>query len=63
MSIRIFRHYVQLPIILLMLLEAGIAVLALYATAGTAMQMRHAIPSWVGYTLFASVLVLSSAAT
>jgi hypothetical protein len=29
MSIRIFRHYVQLPVVLLILIEAGLAVIAL----------------------------------
>ena len=62
MSIRIFKHHVQLPVLLLLLLEAAVAVLALYFIAGSGGSLSAAMPAWVCYGLFAGVLAVSSAA-
>ena len=62
MSIRIFTHHVQLPVLLLLLLEAAVAVLALYFIVGNGDGLSAAMPAWACYGLFAGVLAVSSAA-
>jgi len=61
MSIRIFRHYVQLPIILLMLLEVGMALAAFHFFSG-AMAVGIPADDWVRSTVFAGVLTVSASA-
>jgi sugar transferase (PEP-CTERM system associated) len=58
MSIKIFRHNVHLPIVFLMLLEAGMAVLALQLIAALLSGGARS-PDWEEYTLFAGILGLS----
>ncbi len=64
MSIRIFRHYVQLPMLLLMLLELGVAVAALWLAADHVREhnLHRLFPDWTLYVLFAGLMLVSSAA-
>lgn len=63
MTVRIFRHYVQLPIFLLMIIEAMIAIGALYlARLALETGADHATPHWVEMVVFAGTLVLCFAA-
>jgi len=64
MSIRILRHHVQLPILVLLLMEAAFAALALYLVAsgwGTR-PAAQSLPHWTTALLFALAVVLASAA-
>ena len=62
MSIRILRHHVQLPILVLLLLEAALAIVALYlvATRWGSMPADQALPHWTTAVLFAITVVLAS---
>ncbi|MGQ0428428.1 MAG: TIGR03013 family XrtA/PEP-CTERM system glycosyltransferase [Gammaproteobacteria bacterium] len=66
MSIRIFRHYVQLPVVLLILLEAVLAVLALQiahglvAPSGLTGALWKVLPGEL--TLFAGLVTVAQAA-
>ena len=64
MSIRILRHHVQLPILVLLLLEAAFAVIALYlvATHWGSLPADQALPHWTTALLFAVAIVLASGA-
>lgn len=63
MSVRIFRHYVQLPIALLMLLEAAVAFLTL-AVARSVLEpgANVDLPHWFESLLYACTLLLCFAA-
>jgi sugar transferase (PEP-CTERM system associated) len=63
MSIRILRHHVQLPILVLLLLEAAFAVIALslVGSRGGQVPLSAALPHWTTGVLFATVVVLASA--
>jgi hypothetical protein len=66
MSIRIFRHYIQLPVVLLILLEATLAVIALQA-AGHWLLPSVTGKAWPAVSVeellvFAGMLVLAQAA-
>jgi sugar transferase (PEP-CTERM system associated) len=66
MSIRIFRHYIQLPVVLLILLEAALAVIALQA-AGNWLLPWVTGAAWPPVSVeellvFAGMLVLAQAA-
>ena len=62
MSIRILRHHVQLPILVLLLLETALAIVALYlvATRWGSMPADQALPHWTTAVLFAIAVVLAS---
>jgi sugar transferase (PEP-CTERM system associated) len=61
MSIRIFKHYVQLQIVFLLLLEAGMAVIALrMVVASGAAEIPP--PTWADKLIFAGMLTLCAAA-
>ncbi len=66
MSIRIFRHYVQLPIVLLMLLEAAVATLALQFVRGFNLPFTFFEPVTpvpiVDFVVFAGLMTLTQAA-
>lgn len=64
MSIRILRHHVQLPILVLLMLEAAFAVVALYlvATRWGTLPADQALPHWTTALLFALVVVLAAGA-
>lgn len=64
MSIRILRHHVQLPILVLLLLEAALAVVALYlvATRWGSLPAGQALPHWTTALLFAIAVVLAAGA-
>jgi sugar transferase (PEP-CTERM system associated) len=64
MSIRILRHHVQLPILVLLLLEAAFAVTALYlvATRWGELPAAGALPHWTTALLFALAVVLAAGA-
>lgn len=66
MSIRIFRHYIQLPVVLLILLEAALAAFALHAAGGWVLPWvtGEASPalSVEELLLFAAMLMLAQAA-
>jgi sugar transferase (PEP-CTERM system associated) len=64
MSIRILRHHVQLPILVLLLLEAAFAVAALYlvATHWGSLPLADALPHWTTALLFALAFVLAAGA-
>ena len=62
MSIRIFTHHVQLPVLLLLLLETAVAALALHFIVGNSGGLSAPVPAWAIYGLFAGVLAVSSAA-
>lgn len=64
MSIRILRHHVQLPILVLLLLEAAFAVIALYlvATHWGERPAAGALPHWTTALLFALAVVLAAGA-
>ena len=61
MSIRIFRHYVQLPMILLMLLEVGMA-LAAFRFFSDALAAGTTADEWTRSAVFAGVLTVSASA-
>ena len=61
MSIRIFRHYVQLPIILLMLLEVGMA-LAAFQFFSSPLVAGATADNWMHSAVFAGVLTVSASA-
>ena len=64
MSIRILRHHVQLPILVLLQLELALAVIALYlvATRWGSLPADQALPHWTTALLFAVTVVLASGA-
>lgn len=64
MSIRILRHHVQLPILVLLLLEAAFAVIALYlvTTRWGEASIERDLPHWMASLLFATAIVLASGA-
>ena len=64
MSIRILRHHVQLPILVLMLLEAAFAVAALVLVTSQwgAVPIETALPGWTTSLVFATVVILASTA-
>lgn len=64
MSIRILRHHVQLPIFVLLLLEAAFAVSALYlvATRWGVLPLAQSLPHWTTALLFALAIVLAAGA-
>ena len=64
MSIRILRHHVQLPILLLMLVEAGFAIIALHFVTspwGLADSPRT-VPGWRPTLFFPAVFALTATA-
>lgn len=61
MSVRIFRHYVQLPVVLLMLLEVGVAYAAFSYFDGLVIEGVPA-GTWPHGLVFAVVLTLNFAA-
>lgn len=66
MSIRIFRHYVQLPVVLLTLLEAAIAIVALLSASAVALPSIFADPARTvpvqELVIFAGLTTLAQAA-
>jgi sugar transferase (PEP-CTERM system associated) len=63
MSVRIFRHYVQLPIVVLMVVEALAAIAVLYVTRlALESAADRADAHWFEMILFAGVLLLCFAA-
>ncbi len=64
MSVRILRHHVQLPILVLLLLEAAFAVIALHLVASRwgELPAAQALPHWSSGLLFALVVVLAAGA-
>ncbi|HEU0225981.1 MAG TPA: TIGR03013 family XrtA/PEP-CTERM system glycosyltransferase [Steroidobacteraceae bacterium] len=64
MSIRILRHHVQLPILVLMLLEAMFAIVALIvvATHAGTVAIVQALPHWSTPPLFALAVLVANGA-